>query len=423
MLVRDAVIRLQGDVEAVHSRVELFWQVLDEAVRDLVPKMESSEYDLRLRVTPATRSQPVWVDIEVTWDNLGLAWQTLLKHLEELQERLQGLQTGGVKAESLEGLAETLGSTMLRLAELYGQIEAWVMKPDANSVYWVEVSTPERQGRRLTLRAAPVHVGQLVQSHILFKNETVVMTSATLRTAGSFDYVRDRLAAHDADTATVGSPFDYKESTLLYLPSDLPEPNAPGYQTAVEQTLIGLAKALGGRTLALFTSYAQLKRTSQAIAPALAEAGITVLSQGGGGSRHQILETFKAGNKTVLLGTRSFWEGVDVVGSALSALVLVRLPFAVPNDPVVAARSETFDDPFYNYQVPDAILRFRQGFGRLIRSKTDRGVVVVLDKRVTSKGYGKLFLESLPECTIHKGPLMNLPAAARNWVEPEQKPV
>ena len=113
----------------------------------------------------------------------------------------------------------------------------------------------------------------------------------------------------------------------------------------------------------------------------------------------------------MLLGTRSFWEGVDVVGSALSALVLVRLPFAVPSDPVVAARSETFDDPFYNYQVPDAILRFRQGFGRLIRSKTDRGVVVVLDKRVTSKGYGKLFLESLPECTVHKGPLMNLPAA------------
>jgi ATP-dependent DNA helicase DinG len=301
--------------------------------------------------------------------------------------------------------------------ELQVQMEQWVMKPDANSVYWVEVATPERQGRRITLRAAPVHVGKLVQDNVLYKNETVIMTSATLRTAGSFDYVRDRLSAQDADTATVGSPFDYQDSTLLYLPTDLPEPNAPGYQTAVEQTLIGLAKALDGRTLALFTSYQQLKRTAQAIGPALTEAGITVLSQGSGSSRHQILETFKGGNKTVLLGTRSFWEGVDVVGAALSALVLVRLPFAVPNDPVVAARSETFDDPFYHYQVPDAILRFRQGFGRLIRSKTDRGVVVVMDKRVTSKGYGKLFLESLPECTTHKGPLLNLPATARSWVE------
>ena len=412
--IRDAIIRLQGDVEAVHSRLEMFWEVMDAAVRELVPRIDNSEYDLRLRVTGATRSQPIWVEIEVAWDNLGLLWATLLSHLESLSDALRNLQK---LDDSLESQIEQLGSTALRLVELQVQMEQWVMKPDPNSVYWVEIATPERQGRRMTLRAAPVHVGKLVQDNVLFKNETVIMTSATLRTAGSFDYVRDRLSAQDADTATVGSPFDYQESTLLYLPTDLPEPNAPGYQTAVEQTLIGLAKALGGRTLALFTSYQQLKRTAQAIGPALTEAGITVLSQGSGSSRHQILETFKAGNQTVLLGTRSFWEGVDVVGAALSALVLVRLPFAVPNDPVVAARSETFDDPFYGYQVPDAILRFRQGFGRLIRSKTDRGVVVVLDKRLTSKGYGKLFLESLPECTTHKGPLMNLPATAHSWVE------
>jgi DNA polymerase-3 subunit epsilon/ATP-dependent DNA helicase DinG len=225
------------------------------------------------------------------------------------------------------------------------------------------------------------------------------------------------LAAQDADTATVGSPFDYKESTLLYLPADLPEPTASGYQTAVEQALIGLARALGGRTLVLFTAYAQLRRTVQAIVPALTEAGVVVLSQGSGGSRHQLLETFRNSDRTVLMGTRSFWEGVDVVGPALSALVLVRLPFAVPNDPIVAARSESFDDPFYQYSVPDAILRFRQGFGRLIRSKTDRGVVVVLDKRIQSKSYGRLFLESLPECTVKNGPLMNLPSEARRWIE------
>ena len=412
--IRDALVRLQGDAEAVHSRLEMFWEVMDDVVRELVPKMDNSEYDLRLRVTAATRSQPVWVEIEVAWDNLGLLWGILLQHVESLGDALRNLPSAD---EGLDSLIEQLGSTALRLVELQVQMEQWVMKPDSNSVYWVEVATPERQGRRITLRAAPVHVGKLVQDNVLYKNETVIMTSATLRTAGSFDYVRDRLSAQDADTATVGSPFDYQESTLLYLPTDLPEPNAPGYQTAVEQTLIGLAKALDGRTLALFTSYQQLKRTAQAIGPALTEAGITVLSQGSGSSRHQILETFKGGNKTVLLGTRSFWEGVDVVGAALSALVLVRLPFAVPNDPVVAARSETFDDPFYHYQVPDAILRFRQGFGRLIRSKTDRGVVVVMDKRVTSKGYGKLFLESLPECTTHKGPLLNLPATARSWVE------
>jgi DNA polymerase-3 subunit epsilon/ATP-dependent DNA helicase DinG len=269
----------------------------------------------------------------------------------------------------------------------------------------------------MMLRAAPLHIGPLVQEHVLFHNDTVIMTSATLRTAGSFDYLRDRLYAQEADTVAVGSPFDYKESTLLYLPSDLPEPNAPAYQTAVEQTLVALAKALGGRTLALFTSYAQLRRTRDAILPALRQAGIEVLSQGSGSSRHQLLASFKTGGHTILLGTRSFWEGVDVIGPALSALVLARLPFAVPSDPIVAARSETFDDAFYHYSVPDAILRFRQGFGRLIRSQSDRGVVVVLDKRVQSKGYGQLFLDSLPECTVHKGPLMNLPGMAQRWVE------
>jgi len=196
----------------------------------------------------------------------------------------------------------------------------------------------------------------------------------------------------------------------------------PPFQSAVENALIALARALDGRTLALFTSYAQLKRTASAIGPALTQAGITVLAQGAGGSRHQLLETFKTSNKVVLLGTRSFWEGVDVVGPALSALMLVRLPFAVPSDPIVAARSETFDDPFHYYQVPDAILRFRQGFGRLIRSKTDRGVVVVMDKRVTSKSYGRLFLESLPECTVQQAPLMNLAQAAKAWVDAPDAP-
>jgi len=415
--LRDHILRLQSDAQAALARLTNFWEALDEVIRTLQPNAANSEYDTRLRITDAVRTQAVWVEIEVAWDNLAFLWQTLLKRLELLQTALGDLRAGGFEPPCLVELGEELANVRRGLGELRAQLETWVMRPDENGIYWVEVSAANKRVQRITLRAAPLNVGPLVQEHILFHNDTVVMTSATLRTAGSFDYLRDRLAAHDADTATVGSPFDYKSSTLLYLPTDLPEPTASGYQTAVEQTLIGLTRALGGRTLALFTSYAQLRRTAQAIAPALKAAGIEVLSQGSGGSRHQLLETFKGGANTILLGTRSFWEGVDVVGAALSALVLVRLPFAVPSDPVVAARSETFDDPFYNYSVPDAILRFRQGFGRLIRSKTDRGVVVVLDKRIQSKSYGQLFLESLPECTVHRGPLMNLPAAAQEWVD------
>jgi hypothetical protein len=191
-----------------------------------------------------------------------------------------------------------------------------------------------------------------------------------LRAAGSFDYLRDRLQAQEADTATVGSPFDYKGSTLLCLPADVPEPNAPGYQTAVEQAIIGLARAMQGRTLVLFTSNAQMKRTAQAIAPALTEAGITTLTQGSGGSRHQLLESFKSSERTVLLGTRSFWEGVEPWGrpSALSACP--RCPRRP--DRRRAARPSTIR---LHHQVPDAILRFRQGWPPHPQ-QDDRGVAL-----------------------------------------------
>lgn len=422
-VIRDHLIRLQADAEGVYARLDNFWQIVAEALSDLEAPGGQAEYDTRLRITEGTRSQPVWVDIEVSWENLGATWQTLTRRLGNLRGGLSELLDAGLDAPGLEALVEELDIVGRNLGEQYAQLEAWVMKPAQNAVYWAEIGVEDRRARRITLRAAPLHVGPLVREHILFKNETVVMTSATLRAAGSFDYLRDRLYAYEADTVTVGSPFDYKGSTLLCLPTDVPEPTTPGYQTAVEQAVAGLARAMGGRTLVLFTSNAQLRSTAKAVMPALTAAGITVLVQGMGGSRHQMLETFKRTDQAVLLGTRSFWEGVDVMGPALSALVLVRLPFAVPSDPVIAARSETFDDPFYNYQVPDAILRFRQGFGRLIRSKTDRGVVLVLDRRVTSKGYGQLFLDSLPDCTVYRGPLTDVPAQARRWLDDTMAPI
>jgi DNA polymerase-3 subunit epsilon/ATP-dependent DNA helicase DinG len=410
------VIRLQADVATVQARLDNFWQVVGDALRDLEMTPRENDYDLRLRITEAVRAQPVWVDIEVGWENLGILWQTLARRLDTLRGGIGELREQGYDPPGFEGLAEELDIVSRGLAELYAQVEAWVMKPARNMVYWAEMSAEDRRARRIALRSAPLHVGPLVQQHILFHNQTVILTSATLRAAGSFDYLRGRLQADECDTITVGSPFDYSKSTLLCLPNDVPEPNAAAYQVAVEQAIIALARALEGRTLVLFTANSQMRRTAQVVVPALSGAGINVLAQSGGGSRHQLLEAFKSSERTVLLGTRSFWEGVDVIGPALSALVLVRLPFAVPTDPVVAARSETFDDPFYNYQVPEAILRFRQGFGRLIRSKTDRGVVLVLDKRITSKQYGQLFLESLPECTVFRGALKDVPAEARDWL-------
>jgi ATP-dependent DNA helicase DinG len=204
---------------------------------------------------------------------------------------------------------------------------------------------------------------------------------------------------------------------LLYVANDIAEPNAHEYQGQLERALVNLCRASSGRALVLFTSYAQLKRTARSITGPLAQQDIVVYEQGEGASPNALLESFKSSERAVLLGTRSFWEGVDIPGQALSVLVIAKLPFAVPSDPLVAARAETFEDPFNEYHLPEAILRFRQGFGRLIRTQSDRGVVVILDRRVLTKAYGKLFIESLPRCTLRVGTLNDLPRMAAKWLE------
>jgi ATP-dependent DNA helicase DinG len=179
-----------------------------------------------------------------------------------------------------------------------------------------------------------------MEKYLWHEKQSIILTSATLTTAGEFDYLRGRLFAEDAYDLSLGSPFDYENSTLLYIPNNIPEPgDRHGHQRAVESAIIHLGKVTGGRMLVLFTSYAQLKQTSQAVSSALADYGIMIYEQGEGASPHTLLENFKNAERAILLGTRSFWDGVDVPGEALSALVIVKLPFDVPSDPVIAARS------------------------------------------------------------------------------------
>ncbi len=183
-----------------------------------------------------------------------------------------------------------------------------------------------------------------------------------------------------------------------------------------------VATALGGRTMVLFTSYGQLQQTARAVEGALNDAGITTLAQSSGASRQQLLAQFKQpDSRAVLLGTRSFWEGVDVPGPALQAVLIAKLPFDVPSDPIFAARSETFDNAFFEYSVPEAVLRFRQGFGRLIRRQDDEGVVVILDKRVLTKRYGRFFLEALPECMVLRQRVSRLGELTLRWLNRDQK--
>jgi DNA polymerase-3 subunit epsilon/ATP-dependent DNA helicase DinG len=370
-----------------------------------------SQYAFSTRILPASRTQPGWDNIEICWGAASETMDLLVKLIGELYKAAGDLYADGV--EAMEDSVGALSSLYRRTSEANLAITGMIHKPNNETIYWIEV---QPQGNRLTLNTAPLRVGPLIEEYLWHQKETVILTSATLTAAGDFHYLRGVLAADEADELTLGSPYDYENSTLLFIGKDIPEPNQPGYEQAVNRCIIQAAIASGGRMLVLFTSYAQLKRTSQAIARPLLQHEIQVYEQGEGASPAALLEAFKASPQAVLLGTRSFWEGVDVPGEALSVVVITKLPFEVPSDPIIAARSETFDEPFSEYQVPEAILKFRQGFGRLIRTASDRGVVAILDRRVLTKQYGRLFIESLPQCTLRQGNSADLPKMTEKWL-------
>lgn len=408
--------RMRREGQAAVMRLDEFFTTLTYFLSDAVNTR--SQFAQQIRLTPAVRTQPGFDEVELSWDNLS-------RHLKGIADGFAKL-AGGLDdiseqfdVEDGEDLKLTLASNGRSLEETRQNLDGIILNPDAAMIYWVEVFK-----ERISLHAAPLHVGPLVHKNIFEALETVILTSATLRTAGpdareeaNFSYIRDRLYAHDVDELAVGSPFDYKNATLLYLVTDIPEPNQPGYQRMLEQAIVDVAVALGGRTMVLFTAYSQLSQTARAIEGPLADAGITTLAQSSGGSRQQLLDQFKLpGSRAVLLGTRSFWEGVDVPGEALQAVMIAKLPFDVPSDPIFAARSETFDNAFFEYSVPEAVLRFRQGFGRLNRRQTDEGVVIILDKRVITKRYGQMFIDALPECTVLRQRLDRVGELTVRWL-------
>jgi DNA polymerase-3 subunit epsilon/ATP-dependent DNA helicase DinG len=394
-----------------------FFTAVDEFLLELREGKPVGMYSHQERIVPATRSLPQWEQVEVAWDEAERNLRPLVEITGKLLQGLGEILTGATEEAIPEELEEVLGNLSnlyRRLAEMHANLNGLVFKPNPDVIYWAEINP---NGKRLALHGAPLHVGSLMEQHLWHQKTCVILTSATLTANNEFDYMRGRLNAAEADELTLGSPFDYESAALLYIANDIPEPSdRQGHQRAIEHAMIQLCTATGGRTLALFTSYDQLKRTAQAISPVLARQDIRVLEQGDGQSASALLDSFKTTERAVLLGTRSFWEGVDVPGDALSVLVITKLPFAVPSDPIVAARSETFEDAFNEYSLPEAILRFRQGFGRLIRTQYDRGIVAILDRRVLTKRYGRMFIESLPGCTARQGPLAELPRQATKWL-------
>jgi ATP-dependent DNA helicase DinG len=410
-LMQQKVERATDLIFRLHEQMRIFFDSLTEFVGLQREGQPANSYSFQQRILPSTRTQPGWDSVEITYSAASETLSLLITILGETQKGAAELFSSGV--ESLEDVISNLGNLYRRLTEAETMLGSMIFNPVADYVYWVDVNP---NNNRVTLNAAPIRIGALVEKYLWHEKRCVILTSATLTSHGEFGYTRNILSADEADEMALGSPFDYEGSALLYIANDIAEPNSPDYQHQLDRTLIQLCKASGGRTLVLFTSYAQLKRTSKNIFSPLAESDITIYEQGEGASPNALLESFKNTNRAVLLGTRSFWEGVDIPGEALSVLVIVKLPFSVPSDPLVAARSETYEDPFNEYHLPEAILRFRQGFGRLIRTQSDRGVVAILDRRVLTKTYGKLFIESLPQCTLKVGTMMELPRTAKNWL-------
>lgn len=350
---------------------------------------------------------------------VGPPANSLAESAAELAGVLRKLKTTAASLlQDDPGVPRELDALALRChgyAELAAMLGA---ADDEDRVFWVDAGSRKGQVRAM---ATPLDVGPAVREWIDHL-ESLVCTSATMTVAGSFSFIRSRMGltkfSGRVAELIIQSPFRYAEQALVGVPVDLPEPTSASYPDALAAAVQQLVLASRGRAFVLFTSYALLRHVAQRLAPLCENEGWPLLVQGQEG-RSRMLAAFRA-ESSVLLGTDSFWEGVDVPGEALSCVILTRLPFRVPDDPVVEARMEAMRrqglDPFYNYAMPEAVLKFKQGFGRLIRSRSDKGVVVICDRRILERRYGRLFLASLPECASTSGSLDNVAEAVRAWV-------
>lgn len=363
--------------------------------------------ECKLRITPEVERTPFWQECrqraQALADALGdytSALRTLVRRCNDLPDKLK----------------EKLADQLLDTAGIEGRLQAMVdgllffNSTPEGYCSWIETSSGHR-GVQARLCAAPLDISGQVKETILDRLKTIIVTSATLTVGGDFKYLKKRtgfglLPKERLNELQLASPFDYASQVFVAVPDDMPEPTGHGYREALEERILRAVTTSKGGAFILFTSYDLLNKVYATLKPDLARLGLTALKQGETG-RHTLLAHFRKDHNAVLFGTDSFWEGVDVKGEALRLVIITRLPFQVPTEPVQQARSEQVEanggDSFREFSIPQAVIKFRQGFGRLIRSRDDRGAVLILDRRITTKGYGKTFLRSLPDTGLVRG--------------------
>ena len=312
------------------------------------------------------------------------SYDDVVAALKRLETELSALTP---KPEEIVGVAR-------RAADLRRELAFLIESDEHNYVYWFE-----RRGKGVFLAATPIDVSEILRERLFDQFDTVVLTSATMAVAGHFDFLKHRLGLDAVKERVLPQEFDFKEQALLYIPASLPDVRHASFSSRAAEEIVSLLEITEGRAFCLFTSYAQMRDAHERVA---SRVDFPLLLQGTA-PRSVLLERFKTTPNAVLFATASFWQGVDVPGAQLSCVIVDKLPFAVPSDPIVAARvralKEDGRDAFAEYQVPEAVLALKQGFGRLIRSRSDRGILAILDNRITRMGYGRIFLESLPDYT------------------------